>query len=82
MILLLAVGVLGFFEDPNEFEELPEQKFPPHEEKEEQNPEVVREQMEDDLEWLDELVKKERNSPELLEVETVPTDKVEHQNYE
>lgn len=82
MILLLAVGVLGFFEDPNEFEELPEQKFPPHEEREEQNPEVVREQMEDDLEWLDELVKKERNSPELLEVETVPTDKVEHQNYE
>lgn len=71
-IVLLAVGALGFFEDPNEFEELPKQVFPPHEEEQDINKELQKGQMEEDLEWLDQLVKKERDNAQMFEVEVLP----------
>lgn len=71
-IVLLAVGALGFFEDPNEFEELPQQKFPPHEEEQDINKELQKGQMEEDLEWLDQLVKQETENAQMFEVEVLP----------
>lgn len=82
VILLLAAGVLGFFEDPNELEEFPEQKYVPYEEKEENKQDLGREQTADNLEWLNELAKKEKNNAQLFEIEVIPADKTEQDSDE